>query len=130
RSTRFSDPRPGPGAIGRPGRRRNHRPGSRGGLRVLGAQSAAYRRRPGSATLPVDRWAMMDQRERAENTEPMLAAEPIEKTEASEPAEAIERIEPLDPMLRMEPEDPSEREEPGGIRITAFWPAGAQPDGA
>ena len=88
--------------------------------------------------MPVDRWAMMDQRERAENTEPTLAAEPIEKTEASEPADAtdriepaepIDRIEPLDPMLRIEPEDPSEREEPEGIRITAFWPACAQPDG-
>ena len=36
---------------------------------------------------------MMDQRERAENTEPTLAAEPIEKSEASEPADATDRIE-------------------------------------
>ena len=80
----------------------------------------------------------MDQRARAENTEPMLAAEPIENAEARqpadpidsieptepidriEPAEPIDRIEPLDPMLRMEPEDPAERDEPGDVFIAPF----------
>jgi hypothetical protein len=104
--------------------------------------AAAYRRRCGSETLPVDRQARMDQRERADRIEPALAAEPTDNTEASEPAEPIDRIEPaepidriepaepidriepLDPMLRMEPEDPSERDEPGEIRIATFWQAG------
>src|SRR5689334_5693144 len=96
----------------------------------------------------------MDQRARAENTEPMLAAEPIENAEAREPADAIDRIEPaepidriepaepidriepLDPMLRMEPDDPAERDEPGEVRIAplccccrpgCYW-AAQQPD--
>ena len=79
-----------------------------------------------------------DQRARAENTEPALAAEPIENTEAREPAdpidsiepaepidriepaEPIDRIEPLDPMLRMEPDDPAERDEPREVCIAPF----------
>lgn len=83
----------------------------------------------------------MDQRERADKTEPTLAAEPIENAEASEPTdptdriepaepidriepdEPIDRIDPLDPMLRMEPEDPGERDEPAHIRMRTFWQA-------
>jgi len=83
----------------------------------------------------------MDQREKADKTEPALAAEPIENAEASEPTdptdriepaepmdkiepdEPIDRIDPLDPMLRMEPEDPGERDELAEIRITTLWQA-------
>ena len=108
---------------------------------MLGTELSAYRRML-EVTLPVDRRARMDQRERADKIEPTLAAEPIENTEASEPADAtdrieptepidriepaepIDRIEPLDPMLRMEPDDPNERDEPGETRIATFWQAG------
>ena len=106
----------------------------------------AYRWRRGRGACPRDRQARMDQRERADKTEPTLAAEPIENAEASEPTdptdriepaepmdriepdEPIDRIDPLDPMLKMEPADPGERDEPAGICITIFWQARHQPD--
>ena len=59
-----------------------------------------------------DRQARMDQLDRADRTEPMLATEPTESTEASEPAEPIDRIEPADPMDRIEPVDPMDKMDP------------------
>lgn len=56
--------------------------------------SAAWKR-----GTPADRQARMDQRERADKIEPMLAAEPIENAEASEPTDATDRIE-LDTQRR------------------------------
>ena len=64
----------------------------------------------------------MDKKDKPDNTEPMLPAEPTEKAEATEPAEPmdridpaepIDRIEPVEPMERMDPLDPMDRIEPG-----------------
>jgi hypothetical protein len=87
----------------------------------------------------------MDQRERADEIDPTLAAEPIENAEASEPTDPTDRIEPAEPMDRIEPDDPIDkidpldpmlrmesgaacgRDEPAEIRITTFWQAAEQP---
>jgi len=78
----------------------------------------------------VPRQASIDQREKPDSTEPMLAIEPTDSRQPSEPAEPMDRIEPaepidkmdpldpmdridpLDPMLRIDPDEPAEREEP------------------
>ena len=72
---------------------------------MLGTELYSYRRML-EVTLPVDRRARMDQRERADRIEPALAAEPIENTEASEPADATDRIDPAEPIDRIEPAEP------------------------
>jgi hypothetical protein len=72
----------------------------------------------------------MDQREKPDRIEPMLATEPTEIKQPSEPAdpmdkiepaepidkiepdEPMDNIEPLEPMLRIDPDEPAERDEP------------------
>ncbi len=59
----------------------------------------------GSAPFPVrERQASIDQREKPDRAEPMLASEPTERTQASEAAEPMDRIEPDEPMDRIEPD--------------------------
>jgi hypothetical protein len=62
--------------------------------------------------LPADRHARKDQRDRADNIEPALAAEPTEKMEATEATEPIDRTDPAEPMLRIEPAEPIDKIDP------------------
>jgi hypothetical protein len=80
----------------------------------------------------------MDQREKPDRIEPMLATEPTDSTQASEPTEPIDRIEPaeptdkidplepmermdpLEPMLRIDPDEPAERDEPSLLPMGSF----------
>jgi hypothetical protein len=54
----------------------------------------------------------MDQRDRADSTEPTLAAEPTDHRQATDPADPIDRMEPADPIDRIEPADPIDRIDP------------------
>jgi hypothetical protein len=54
----------------------------------------------------------MDKKDKPDNTEPMLPAEPTEKAEATEPAEPTDRIDPADPIDRIEPVEPMDRIDP------------------
>ena len=62
--------------------------------------------------MPDPRQARTDQRDRPENTDPALTAEPTLSRHNTGPAEPTDRIEPADPMDRMEPDDPIDRIEP------------------
>ena len=62
--------------------------------------------------MPTDRHARIDQRDRADRTEPALAAEPTERMLPAEATEPIERIDPAEPMLRIEPAEPMDRIDP------------------
>ena len=62
--------------------------------------------------MPADRHARIDQRDRADRTEPALAAEPTERMLPAEATEPIERIDPAEPMLRIEPAEPMDRIDP------------------
>jgi len=90
------------------------------------------------ATGPVPRQASIDEREKPDRTEPMLAIEPTDSRQASEPAEPMDKIEPaepidkmepvepmdrmdpLEPMLRIDPDEPTERNEPPLIAMGSF----------
>ena len=60
----------------------------------------------------VPRQASIDQREKPDSTEPMLAIEPTDSRQASEPAEPMDKIEPADPIDKMDPLDPMDRIDP------------------
>lgn len=82
--------------------------------------------------------ASVDQREKPDRIEPMLATEPTDSRQASEPIEPMDRIEPaepidrieplepmdrmdpLEPMLRMDPDEPAERDETSLLPMGSF----------
>src|SRR5450432_2100252 len=72
------------------------------------------------------RQARTDECDKADSTDPMLAAEPTESTEATDPAEPMDRIDPADPIDRIDPAEPMDRIDPVDpmLRIEPAEPAG------
>jgi hypothetical protein len=55
---------------------------------------------------------MIDQRDRAESSDPADANEPTDNTDAKEPTEPIESAEPTEPMDSTEPREAMQSREP------------------
>jgi hypothetical protein len=83
---------------------------------LLLAKCVIQARTAGAAPFPVRepaaRQASIDQREKPDRAEPMLASEPTESTQASEAAEPMDRIEPAEPMDRIDPVEPIDKIDP------------------
>jgi hypothetical protein len=78
------------------------------------------------------RQARTDECDKADSTDPMLAAEPTENTDATDPAEPMDRIDPADPIDRIDPAEPMDRIDPVDpmLRIEPAEPADpAEPAG-
>ena len=104
-----------PGRPGRAGQAPGPPRSRRGHPRGPEPRARPDRHRPVVLTVvpgPLPRQASIDQREKPDRTEPMLAIEPTDSRQASEPAEPMDRIEPAEPIDKMDPLDPMDRIDP------------------
>lgn len=83
-----------------------------GGAATIGPRAVTTSREEHPVPFPADRHASTDKLDRAERTEPTLAAEQIEKTLPTEATEPIDKIDPAEPMLRIEPVEPIDKMDP------------------